>query len=162
MPNFHPILFKFCAYVNYMLIYNIHRERKFLMTITNLAAVFLELFEPPRTGVFMVKFTFYHDQHDHSQRSFIKDLISGERNQDLWSSGVFNPHIDLIETGPQFKLVSSEKLEKPGTEPQTLVYISTTKLLWQARWRCRGPNSKSRSPEFDPSKQHRVLSYEAH
>ena len=44
-PNFHPIVFKFCAYVNYMLIYNIHRERKFPMTITNLAALFLELFE---------------------------------------------------------------------------------------------------------------------
>ena len=30
-----------------MLIYNMHRERKFLMTITNLAALFLELFESP-------------------------------------------------------------------------------------------------------------------
>ena len=47
MPNFHPILFKFCAYVNYMLIYKMHRERKFPKTITNLAALFLELFEPP-------------------------------------------------------------------------------------------------------------------
>ena len=47
MPNFHPILFKFYAYVNYMLIYNMHRERKFPMTITNLAALFLELFESP-------------------------------------------------------------------------------------------------------------------
>ena len=47
MPNFHPILFKFCAYVNYMLIYKMHREGKFPKTITNLAALFLELFEPP-------------------------------------------------------------------------------------------------------------------
>ena len=47
MHNFHPILFKFCAYVNYILIHNMHRERKFPMTITNLAALFLELFEPP-------------------------------------------------------------------------------------------------------------------
>ena len=39
MPNFHPILFKFCAFLNYMLVYN--------MTITNLAAIFLEPFEPP-------------------------------------------------------------------------------------------------------------------
>ena len=30
-----------------MLIYNMRRERKFPMTITNLAALFLELFEPP-------------------------------------------------------------------------------------------------------------------
>ena len=44
MPNFCPILFKFCAYVNYMLIYNMNRERKFPMAITNLAALFLELF----------------------------------------------------------------------------------------------------------------------
>ena len=47
MPNFHPILFKICAYVNYMLIYKMHREGKFPKTITNLAALFLELFEPP-------------------------------------------------------------------------------------------------------------------
>ena len=47
MPNFHTILFKFCAYVNYMLIYKMHRERKFPMTIKNLAALFPELFEPP-------------------------------------------------------------------------------------------------------------------
>ena len=47
MPNFHPILFKFCAYVNYMLMYNMQRERKFPITITNLAALFLELFESP-------------------------------------------------------------------------------------------------------------------
>ena len=47
MPNFHPILFKLCAYVNYMLIYKMHREGKFPKTITNLAGLFLELFEPP-------------------------------------------------------------------------------------------------------------------
>ena len=47
MPNFHPILFKFCAYVNYMLMYKMHREGKFPKTITNLAALFLDLFEPP-------------------------------------------------------------------------------------------------------------------
>ena len=35
MPNFHPILFKLCAYVNYMLVYIMHRERKIPMTITN-------------------------------------------------------------------------------------------------------------------------------
>ena len=47
MPNFHPILFKFCGYVKYMLIYHMYRELKFPMTITNLAALFLELFKPP-------------------------------------------------------------------------------------------------------------------
>ena len=47
IPNFHPILFNFFAYVNCMVIYEMHRERKFPMTITNLAALFLELFEPP-------------------------------------------------------------------------------------------------------------------
>ena len=31
---------------------------------------------------------FYLDQHDLSQRSFIKDQISGERYQDHWSSGI--------------------------------------------------------------------------
>ena len=30
-----------------MIIYNMHRERKFPMTITNLAALFLGLFGPP-------------------------------------------------------------------------------------------------------------------
>ena len=30
-----------------MFIYNMHRDRKFLMAITNSAALFLELFEPP-------------------------------------------------------------------------------------------------------------------
>ena len=34
-----------------------------------------------------VKFTFNLDQHDLSQRLFIKDQISGERYQDHWSSG---------------------------------------------------------------------------
>ena len=47
MPNFHPILFKFCAYVNNMLTYKMHRERFFPMAIINLAALFLELFESP-------------------------------------------------------------------------------------------------------------------
>ena len=51
MPNFHPILFKFCAYVIYMLIYKMHREGKFPKTITNLAAHFLELFEPPSYSI---------------------------------------------------------------------------------------------------------------
>ena len=35
--------------------------------------------------VFEVKFTFYLDQHDLSQRSFIKDQISGELHQVHWS-----------------------------------------------------------------------------
>ena len=33
-------------------------------------------------------FTFYVGQHGLSQRSFIKDKISGERYQDHWSSGI--------------------------------------------------------------------------
>ena len=47
MFNFHPILFKLCAYVNNMLIYNMHRERAFPLKINNLAALFHELFECP-------------------------------------------------------------------------------------------------------------------
>ena len=52
MPNLHPIVFKFCAYVNYMLIYNMHRERKFPMTITNFANVSSNFLNPPRTCTF--------------------------------------------------------------------------------------------------------------
>ena len=52
MLNFHPILFKFCAYVKNMLdrdnmLDNMHREREFPMTIYNLAALFCELLERP-------------------------------------------------------------------------------------------------------------------
>ena len=47
MPNFHPILFQFCAYVNNMFMYNMHRDRKFSMKTNNLAALFLGLFESP-------------------------------------------------------------------------------------------------------------------
>ena len=47
IPNFHPIVFKFCAYVNNMFMYNMHRDREFPMKSNNLAALFLELFEPP-------------------------------------------------------------------------------------------------------------------
>ena len=47
MPNFHPILFKFRTYVNYMLTYKMHRERFIPMAITNLAALFLDIFESP-------------------------------------------------------------------------------------------------------------------
>ena len=36
--------------------------------------------------VLNVKVTFYLDQHDLSQRSFIKDQISGEGSQDHWYS----------------------------------------------------------------------------
>ena len=47
MPNFHPISFKFCAYVNNMFMYNMHRDREFPMKTNKLAALFLELFESP-------------------------------------------------------------------------------------------------------------------
>ena len=47
MPNFYPILFKFCAYVNNIFMYNIHRDREFPMKTNNLAALFLGLIEPP-------------------------------------------------------------------------------------------------------------------
>ena len=40
MRNCYPILFKFCAFVNYMLVYT--------MAITNLAALFLDFLTPPR------------------------------------------------------------------------------------------------------------------
>ena len=47
MPNFYPILFKFCAYVNNMFMYNMQRDREFPMKTNNLAALFLGLFESP-------------------------------------------------------------------------------------------------------------------
>ena len=69
MPNFYPILVRFCAYVNYMLVYDMHRERKFPMTITNLAALFLELFEPP---------------------SYIEDLTRVAISYEIYAEGSFN------------------------------------------------------------------------
>ena len=47
MPNFYPILFKFCAYVNNMFMYNMHRDREFPMKSHDLAALFLGLLESP-------------------------------------------------------------------------------------------------------------------
>ena len=47
MPNFYPILFKFCAYVNNMFMYNMHGDREFPMKTNNLAALFLGLIEFP-------------------------------------------------------------------------------------------------------------------
>ena len=47
MPNCYPILFKFCAYVNNMFMYNMQRDREFPMKTNNLAAHFLGLFESP-------------------------------------------------------------------------------------------------------------------
>ena len=45
MLNFHLILSKFCEYVIYILLYNMHKEREFPMKIKNLAALFRVLFE---------------------------------------------------------------------------------------------------------------------
>ena len=47
MPNFHPILFKFCAYVKHMINENMHRERKIISHDNyKFGSTFSRIFEP--------------------------------------------------------------------------------------------------------------------
>ena len=53
----------------------------------------------------MVKVTFYLDQNDHSQRSFIKDQISCKCSQDHWFSGlqIFSIITEIVASFKQLR-----------------------------------------------------------